>query len=49
MDYDHDLAMALHPDASKDIPSSPFAEVMNTLDQVTNQHKAQQQSPDLVP
>ena len=44
MDYDHDFAMALHPDASKDMPNSSFLDVMTTLEQATKQRKAQHES-----
>jgi hypothetical protein len=40
IDYDHELALSLLPDSSKDVAKSPFKEVMSTLQQVTNQHKA---------
>jgi hypothetical protein len=31
IDYDHELALSLHPESSKDQARSPFQEVMTTL------------------
>ena len=46
IDYDHELALSLHPDSAKDMAKSPYQEVMATLQQVTNLHRAQQEAAD---